>query len=82
MTPTVGRIVHFQYPDYYHGDSPVEAKTNGQVHAAMIVDIPTSGDDATLQVFRQNQNGTTLETFVPRADEPTPGCWWWPERVA
>jgi hypothetical protein len=72
MTPTVGRIVHYQA----YGTPGGEFKS---VPRAAIVAAVHSDDDCDIVVF--NPGGLFFNNHCKRTDEPTPGCWNWPPRV-
>ncbi|MFE3052347.1 hypothetical protein [Nocardia sp. NPDC059239] len=77
MTPSVGRIVHYQSygtPGGEYLSEPLAALVTGVGGPAH-----TGADYVDLCVFYPN--GASFKTVVRRADEPTPGHWNWPPRV-
>lgn len=72
MTPTIGRVVHYQSygtPGGEHAPAP---------QAAMVTAV--DGHLVSLTVF--GEHSVSHETDVPHAenDEPAAGCWNWPPR--
>ncbi|ASR85016.1 hypothetical protein SEA_PHELPSODU_3 [Mycobacterium phage PhelpsODU] len=73
MTPTVGRIVHYQ--PYESLDDP--AVTTEPL--AAIVTQALGPDLVSLCVL--SVDGMSFVRFADYAAEPTPGCWNWPPRA-
>lgn len=73
MSPTVGRIVHFQTYGTPGGEHPSEPI------AAIVTAVHDSG---VADLFAIYPNGTSHKTGVMHApaDIPTPGYWNWPPR--
>ncbi|AID59104.1 hypothetical protein PBI_EMERSON_4 [Mycobacterium phage Emerson] len=76
MTPTVGRIVHYQSYGTPGGEYLPEPR------AAIVTAIPYAahGDTSTVSLCVLNPTGMFFNVEVPYADEPTPGRWNWPPR--
>lgn len=87
MTPTVGRIVHYQSHGTPGGEYLAEARAAivTAVHPCpagsrgLCADDYCGGDTVSLAVL--NPSGLFFDQAVPYADTPTPGHWTWPPRV-
>ncbi|MET8430136.1 hypothetical protein [Nocardia sp. NPDC004860] len=72
MTPSVGRIVHYQSYGTPGGEYLPEAR------AAVIT---TVGDGGVVGLAVLNPTGMFFNEAVPFAETATPGHWNWPPRV-
>lgn len=81
MTPTIGRVVHYQSYGTPNGEFQAEPR------AAIITEVNEVQYDPTLPVTYEvglavlNPTGVYFNRSVPFAEEPTPGHWNWPPRV-
>lgn len=88
MTPSIGRVVHYQSYGTPGGEYLPEPR------AAIITEVhsvswsPGAGDgdgqkvEAVVGLAVLNPTGMFFNERVPFAEEPTPGHWNWPPRVA
>lgn len=74
MTPSIGRIVHYQH-------------TSGQVCPALIISVGDNNECA-LQVFRETESYVNPKTpyesaddYAENGEEHKAGTWHWPPRV-
>lgn len=72
MTPSIGRVVHYQSYGTPGGEYLAEPR------AAIITAV---NDDGTVGLCVLNPTGQFFNTSVPGAETPTPGHWNWPPRV-
>lgn len=72
MTPSIGRIVHYQSYGTPRGEYLPAPR------AAVITEYE---DDGTVGLCVLNPTGMFFNQGVPFAEEPTPGHWNWPPRV-
>jgi hypothetical protein len=78
MTPSVGRIVHYQA----YGTPGGEYKS--EPRAAIITSVPESlirGTGRPVDLCVLNPTGMFFNLKVPFSETPKPGCWNWPPRV-
>lgn len=71
MTPTVGRIVHYQSFGTPKGEYSSLAR------AAIVTQV---NDDGTVGLCILNPTGMFFTPSVRHAEPPEPGCWSWPPR--
>ena len=72
MTPTVGRIVHYQAYGTPGGEYLSEPR------AAIITIVNSSGTSVGLAIL--NPGGLFFNQAVPFSEKPKPGHWSWPPR--
>ncbi|AYR01069.1 hypothetical protein SEA_LEMOND_3 [Mycobacterium phage LeMond] len=72
MSPTVGRIVHYQSYGTPGGEFLPEPR------AAIVTEVLDHGD---VSLCVLNPTGMYFNTAVRHAEVPTPGCWNWPPRT-
>lgn len=72
MTPSIGRIVHYQSYGTPGGEYLPEPR------AAVITEV---AEDGSVGLAVLNPTGFFFNRGVPFAEAPTPGHWNWPPRV-
>ena len=78
MTPSVGRIVHYQSYGTPGGEFLPEPRA--AIIAAVHGSDDIAGDKRFVDLVVLNPTGLFFNT-CPFAEEPTPGSWNWPPRV-
>lgn len=83
MTPTVGRVVHYQSYGTPGGEYPSvpRAAIITAVSTTLLVESAPPDGLPMVDLCVLNPEGMFFNRGVPYADPPRPGCWSWPPRV-